>query len=272
MLHIGEFARLGQVSPRMLRHYDETGLLKPGRVDPQTGYRCYGVSQLARLHRLLALRDLGFTLEQLRSLLDDELAVGQLRGKLRLRQAQIERAVQDYQARLRRVDAHLRALEGRIVMSSIDVAVKVTDTVRIAEGSAPAAGFGHENLNPVFQRLVPQVLGHLDRVGARAGMMVAWYEEPADDGTVVLHAGFDIADQPVPDSEGVRVVILPAVRVASYVHHGALDDIASVYEALVAWIEKGGYQLAGRSRELYHEWDDDHPERSVTELQVPIEP
>jgi DNA-binding transcriptional MerR regulator/predicted transcriptional regulator YdeE len=256
----------------MLRHYDETGLLNPSWVDPQTGYRSYGVSQLARLHRLLALRDLGFTLEQIRPMLDDELAVGQLRGMLRLRQAQIEQQVKDDQARLRRVDAHLRALEGRIIMSSIDVAVKVTESVRIAEGSATAAGFGHDNLNPVFQRLVPQVLGHLERVGARPGMMVAWYEEPADDGSVVLHAGFDIADQPVSDSEGVSVVTLPTVRVASYVHRGAMNDIASVYEALMGWIENGGYQLAGRSRELYHEWDDDHPERSVTELQIPIEP
>ena len=59
MFTIGEFARLGQVSPRMLRHYDETGLLRPTRVDPQTGYRLYDVGELGRLHRLLALRDLG---------------------------------------------------------------------------------------------------------------------------------------------------------------------------------------------------------------------
>jgi DNA-binding transcriptional MerR regulator len=55
MLNIGEFARLGQVSPRMLRHYDRLGLLVPDRVDPDSGYRSYGVAQLVRLHRLLAL-------------------------------------------------------------------------------------------------------------------------------------------------------------------------------------------------------------------------
>ena len=61
MLSIGDFARLGQVSPRMLRHYDEIGLLSPDRVDPATGYRYYAAHQLARLHRLVALRDLGLT-------------------------------------------------------------------------------------------------------------------------------------------------------------------------------------------------------------------
>jgi DNA-binding transcriptional MerR regulator len=90
MLTIGEFARLGQVSPRMLRHYDELGLLRPERVDQATGYRFHEVAQLARLHRLLALRDLGFGLDQIDQLLDENLPPEQLRGMLRLRQAQIE--------------------------------------------------------------------------------------------------------------------------------------------------------------------------------------
>src|ERR1700684_3369715 len=89
MLNIGEFARLGQVSPRMLRHYDQLGLLKPERVDPETGYRSYGVQQLVRLHRLVALRDLGFTLEQIGDLLDGEPPLEPLRGMLRLRRAQL---------------------------------------------------------------------------------------------------------------------------------------------------------------------------------------
>ena len=100
--------------------------------------------------------------------------------------------------------------------------------------------------------------------------MVAWYEEPAEDGTVVLHAGFEVDNQSVPDDDDVRVVELPTVRVASVIHHGPMDNVLSVYEALAKWIEDSGNEFAGRSRELYHQWDDDHPERSVTELQMPI--
>ena len=75
MLSIGEFARLGRVSSRMLRHYDQLELLAPERIDAESGYRYYGVHQLGRLHRLLALRDLGFSLEQIRGLLADELTL-----------------------------------------------------------------------------------------------------------------------------------------------------------------------------------------------------
>ena len=155
-------------------------------------------------------------------------------------------------------------------MSSLDVAIKMTDPIRIAEASAVAPGFGHENLAPLFQRLVPEVLGDLGVAGVRPGIMIAWYEEPAEDGSVVLHVGFDIEDQTVSDTEHVRVEDLPSIRVASVIHRASMENIAAVYLALVGWIEDSGSRLAGRSRELYHEWDDEHPERSVTELQIPI--
>lgn len=253
----------------MLRHYDELGLLQPNRVDPATGYRSYTVGQLDSLHRILALRDLGVSLEQIRVLLDEGTPLDELPGMLRIRQAQIEQNLVDEQARLRRVEAHLRAIEGSS-MASPNIVLKTTEPLRLAEASATAPGYGPENLAPAFAELLPAVLAHLDRAGARPGISVAHYEMPNDDGSVVIHAGFDIGDQTVADDGAVRVVELPIVDVASIVHHGAMDDIETTYGALVGWIEDSGYQLAGRSRELYLEWHDADSPKNVTELQMPI--
>ena len=71
MYSIGAFAQLGGVSVRMLRHYDRIGLLVPAEVDPSTGRRRYDANQLTRLNRLVALKHLGFPLEQVRTLLAD---------------------------------------------------------------------------------------------------------------------------------------------------------------------------------------------------------
>ncbi len=109
-MNIGDFPRLGQVSPRMLRHYDDVGLLSPETVNRVNGYRRYGYRQLDRLHRLVAPRDLGFGLDQISDLLDDNVSVEQIQGMLHLRRAQIAQTVDDEQARLRRVEAHLHAL------------------------------------------------------------------------------------------------------------------------------------------------------------------
>lgn len=269
MLTIGEFARLGQVSPRMLRHYDQLGLLSPERVDPVTGYRSYSVSQLARLHRLVALRDLGFTLEQIRGVLDQDPPLDELRGMLRMRQAQIEQTVEEEQARLRRVAAHLRAIEGSVAMQTQDIVLKFTNPVRVAALTGVAAGFG-EHLGSVFAELGPRLFEYVARVGGHPGMCVAWYEELADDGSVTVHVGLDIGDQDLPPDGGVEIVELPVVEVASVIYRGSMADVVPVYEGLVRWIEESGLRLAGRSRELYFEFHEDDPAANVTELQMPI--
>jgi DNA-binding transcriptional MerR regulator len=269
MLTIGGFAQIGQVSPRMLRHYDELGLLRPERVDAVTGYRFYEISQLSRLHLLLALRDLGFSLEQIRDVLEDELSTEQLRGMLRLRRAQVEEVVGEERARLRRIEARLRALEGRDQMPSQDIVVKTTQPLRVAEATGSAPGFGSENLAPVFADLYPRVIAQLERTGARPGLCVAWYEE-SDDGSVTVHAGFDISDQRVHGDDGIRVRDLPPVEVASVVYRGSMENVGATYEALTRWIDDSGYRLAGWSRELYHAWCESDQSQNVTEIQLPV--
>ncbi len=74
MLSIGHFARHGRVSVRMLRHYDALGLLQPAYVDQVSGYRSYEAKQLSRLNRIVALKGLGFTLQQVQSILDDKVS------------------------------------------------------------------------------------------------------------------------------------------------------------------------------------------------------
>jgi effector-binding domain-containing protein len=151
-----------------------------------------------------------------------------------------------------------------------DIVVKHTQPIRVAEAVGTAVGFGNANLGPVFARLLPEVLGQLGRAGVRPGMSVAHYEEYAEDGSVVVHVGFEIGDHAFDGGEEVKVVELPVVRVASVMHRGSMENIVPTYEALVGWINNSGYRMTGRSRELYHEWHEEDLTRNVTELQMPI--
>jgi len=271
MINIGDFARLGQVTPRMLRYYDELALLRPDRVDPTTGYRYYAASQLSRLHRIVALRDIGFSLEQIGQLLAENPTVEDMRAMLRLRRAQIEQTVGEEQQRLRRVEAHLRALEGSNAVNVQDIVIKQTQPIRVAQ--ATARGLTHADIGPAFGRLLPEVIAHLESSGAKPGISVGFYEDDngtAAEGDLVLHAGFEIGDQDVPDSDRVHVVDLPVMEVAAAVYRGGPEGIPPAWEALVRWIDDSGYRLAGECRELYHEWDEEEPARNVTELQQPI--
>lgn len=153
MLSIGDFARHGRVSVRMLRHYDALGLLRPDRVDPATGYRSYGIGQLARLNRIVALKDLGFTLDQVGRILDARVGGAELRGMLMLRRAELEQRIAADRARLAQIETRLRIIEREGVMPVEEVVIRSVPAVRVAELSEVAADFGPSSIGPVVGTL-----------------------------------------------------------------------------------------------------------------------
>jgi DNA-binding transcriptional MerR regulator len=165
MLSIGDFARHGRVSVRMLRHYDAIGLLKPAYVDRITGYRSYEAGQLSRLNRIVALKGLGFTLQQVHSILDEEVSVEELRGMLRLREAELHSQIATDTARLAQVEARLRIIEREGTMPADDVQIKRIPGVRVAELTGTAASFEPESIAPVIGPIYNELRDRLDRAG-----------------------------------------------------------------------------------------------------------
>src|SRR5450631_3907837 len=103
MFRIGDFAKIARVSVKTLHHYDEIDLFKPELVHASTGYRFYRIDQLSTLNRILVLKDLGFTLNQIRSVLNEGLSSSELRGMLRLKEAELTNHILEEQERLKRV-------------------------------------------------------------------------------------------------------------------------------------------------------------------------
>lgn len=128
---IGDFARLGQVSVRMLRHYDQIGLLSPTSVDQWNSYRSYSPEQLSVLNRIVALKDLGLSLEQVGHIVANRVSIEELRGMLRLCQSQVEEEMRAAGSRLAAVESRLRMIEREEKMST-DYVVKSIDGVRLA--------------------------------------------------------------------------------------------------------------------------------------------
>jgi F-type H+-transporting ATPase subunit beta len=111
MFRIGLFAQLCQVSIHTLRHYDEIGLFKPGYVDRFTGYRYYTADQAARLNRILALKEMGMSLDEITLLLDENLSASQLRAMLLAKETELQNRIEDNQAQLARVRTRLKQVE-----------------------------------------------------------------------------------------------------------------------------------------------------------------
>ncbi|MEU6581174.1 MerR family transcriptional regulator [Nocardia sp. NPDC046763] len=272
MFSIGDFARFGSVSVRMLRHYDEIGLLPPSEVDPCSGYRFYAAEQLARLNRVVALKELGFTLNQVAELLDGQLSVERLQGMLQLRRAQLANQVAADTARLASVEARLLRIEKEGVMPEQEIIVKPLSATLVAEMSDVAAESGEAAVGPIIERLYARLGKLIPEAGLTiTGAPVVYYEE-LDDGLRV-HVAHQVAGTAAPGSS-LDLHLLPEIsQAATLVHRGKLAELCVSFEAMGRWADENRYVPNAPIREVYLSAPEDPTSDAwVVELQMPVAP
>jgi DNA-binding transcriptional MerR regulator len=249
MFAIGDFAGLGRVSVRMLRHYDAIGLLPPAHVDPHTGYRYYTASQLKLLNRVIALKDLGFSLQQVQTLIDEK------------------------------VDARLRLIESEGHMDTGDVVLKSLPPLRVAELSATATSYDDptsitENLTPLYPRLMELMeKGGIPITGSPIAYYLPAPTGPGDE-TITVHAAFPIGEVAVGADPGFAVTVLPAVeQAATALHEGSMSEAFRTGQKIANWIDDNGYRTVdpGYAREVYLDCPPGEFDKWVTEMQVPVQ-
>jgi DNA-binding transcriptional MerR regulator len=267
VIRIGDFARLAGVSIETLRHYDELGVLRPARVDGFTGYRYYAAEQLARLNRIVALKDLGFSLKQIEEVLDG-ITLERLSGMLDLARVQAERRLEEDQIRLARIASRLRQLELEEVMPNYDVIVKDLPPVLVAA----------KRVTVPTNDQVPQILGRafddayalVKRTGAKeAGPCLAiWHQPAAVLANEVVEAAVQI-DRTVKAAAGVEVYELTGGPAAAVIHTGPFPEMVHAHAVLLSWMDDNGYEPAGTYREIYHQ-DPGQDGHAVVEIQYPV--
>lgn len=257
MIKIGDFAKLARVSIKTLHHYGELKLLQPVHIDRFTGYRYYELEQLAVLNRILALKDLGFSLEQVAELLHESLSTAEMRGMLRLKQMELASRLEEEQSRLARVEVRLRQLEQGRQPLVADVALKEIPAQTVLMARIVAAN--ESMLLPARQSLQSLLEAHLERAQLKpASPWFAYLNElphAEEDLEIALAVGVNLRNgQRQGDWQGspVELQALPKVpNMASLVHCGDYATLPQTYAALYAWMQDHSYQVAGSCREIY---------------------
>ena len=270
MIKIGDFARLSQVSVVTLRYYDEMDLLKPVHVDAFTGYRYYSAGQLPRLNRILALKDSGFNLEQIKLMLVEDLSVEQLRGMLTAQRDQVQQRLAEEEERLSRIESRLRQIEMENKMPNYDVLVRTVPAMRVAacRVTIPTNDQVPAYLGPAYAK----VYDYLRKEGVKDdGLCLTLWHSPAnvyenEDAEALVEI-----DRPLLGTDQVRVYELPATQVASVVHQGNFEDFTQGHAALLEWIDANGYRIVGPYREIYIKHDKANLSDTTTEIQFPVE-
>ena len=265
MFQVGEFARIGGVTPKALRHYDSIGLFSPAFTDPSNGYRWYSPVQLAALRRIVALRDLGVPLREVAELIAGG---ADLRAVLTRRRRELEESHAAVERQLAALDIQVELAD-----DGPDVVMRTVEPERIA--SLTAALTPRDDLGPLFYEVEEVVRDAGARATRPPGALVAEGEGEREVEVFVPVTG-EVARGRVTSRT------LPGGRMAAAIHHGPYGELRPVLDGLTRWVDAAGLTRDGPLRIIYLRFGAE-PELEVpeaylasgaadfvTELQIPV--
>jgi DNA-binding transcriptional MerR regulator/effector-binding domain-containing protein len=267
-LKIGEFARLGQISIQTLRYYDTIGLLKPDDVDPFSSYRYYTLEQLSSLVRILALKDMGFSLDQITHLLKEDLEINELRRMLELKQRELRVQLQDQLDHLDRIDARLRWIDQEHAAPACEVILKHVEPLRVASVRGVIPSFW--DAGPLWAQLMKDL--ERGQLSPQAPCFTLCHaSEPEIDIEVCAPVPLDHSA-----NSDIHVHTLPGVEtMACTIHQGPFTGFITAFTNLVKWIDTNGFTIIGPDREIYlrlpQKGQNHSDPNAITELQIPVQ-
>jgi DNA-binding transcriptional MerR regulator/effector-binding domain-containing protein len=275
MFRIGEFSKITMTAITQLRYYDEIGLFQPESTDQLTGYRYYSMAQVPKLHRILALKELGLSLDQIQRLVADDISIEEIRGMLVLKKAQVEQDVRAEIMRLRNIEIHLEQMtdDGTLPQDGITLK-RLPPTAflgarRIFPTLSDGAAYIIETAQLIPRRLPKTLLGHFT---------VLFHGDAFDVDNADIELGFLLnaagsTSVRVDHDDELSTSRLPEVASAACaLHVGPLDTIFETYTKVGRWIEHNHYALAGPVREVFiTPPPPDARNETVCEIQIPVE-
>ena len=260
---IGLFAGMNHVTIKALRHYDEQGLLLPAYVDMESGYRYYESSQIADLHQILALKNMGFSLEEIRAIQNGKSERELLRGK----KAQILNEISILTAKLASVESYL---DQEYLDLSAHVLVKSLPEVTVASMKVTI-----ESYDVLFD-LMPEMGVEMEKIGcicAEPDYCFTHYLETAYNKEQICIETCQSVVRALDDTDKIKFKVMPRVDHAACIfHRGSYDSFPKSYTKVLKYIEENGYEISGNIRECYIDgvWNKEDPKDWLSEIQIPV--
>lgn len=260
MLTIGDFSRLSRVTPRMLRHYDALGLLRPEAVG-ENGYRYYRQEQLSDLVKIQWLKSYGFSLGEIGPLL--ELEDPKLLPYLRQRRLDLCRELSRQQGIIHQIEADILRMEGTTFMGQQYHVVLIQDPEQKVFSIRETIGVNQ--YHDFFERLYREAQA---RGLTQAGPIQMLYHDEA-----FSPERSDVEAQMVVAQDGPDVKRKPACLCAAVQHRGSYENLHLAYDALCAWLAQNpDYRICGPAMDRYFgDPDNTPPDQLETGVLFPVE-
>lgn len=262
LYRIGMFAQMNRITVKTLRFYEEQNLLLPAYVDEENGYRYYTMNQMAVLHRITALKQAGFTIEDIKGLNRESEPASFLARK----RAEVVLKIAELTRQLAVIDSYLAgpgdSLEELVLVKTIPSVIAATMQRRI------------EAYDALFD-LMPEMGAEMERLGCECALpeyCFTHYLEPGYKDEQILVEACQAVTEKKEDTEQIRFRVFPEIQAACIYHRGSYRNFARTYEAVLKYIEDNGYEICGNIREKYIDgvWNKDTEEEWLSEIQIPV--
>ncbi len=269
MFKIGEFSKLTQVTIRMLRYYDEMGLLKPAEIDTWTGYRMYSVEQIPILNKIIYLRDSGFSVAEIANALnskDDKSLIEQLNKKY----CEIEKTIQNEQEKLRKIILAKKEILHEKGNMQYNISIKSIPSYQVLSLRKFISNYFAEG--EMWQEL--SAFAEQQQIAVSSDTFSIYHDAEYKEKNVDVELCVPVKKMGKSTGEFTCRNTEPVPIMACTMVYGKFSNITGTYLAFTEWLQKNShYRMSGPERQIIHRgpWNESDPEKHLIELQIPLE-
>lgn len=272
MFKIGEFSKLTQVSIRMLRYYDQMGLLKPAQVDIESSYRLYSAKQIPALNRIIFLRDMGFTISEIKSVMQRmEMNSSSVIEELSQKEAEIQQTISQQQDRLARIELAKKDMLKEKLEINYNVKIKAIPSYQVFSLRKVVKDYYCEG--DLWQEMTQYAVAHQLPLSEETQTLTIYHDKDFPEEDVDIEVCALINQDGIAEGD-FSYRVIEAIPIMAYsMVYGPFDNISGGFTAMANWLgEHNQYEMVGETRQIVHRgpWNENNPEDYLTEIQIPL--
>lgn len=256
MYKIGEFSAIGKVSVRMLRHYDQMGLLKPQNIDKDSGYRSYSIEQLPKLNRIIFLKELGFSLQEVKEYLEKDMSIEEMKSMLFVKRKELEDEIALIHYKLHKVSMRLEQMENEGKPPKYDISVKPTERMVIASIAEKVPHI--QEMAYYCKKMYGELYEELKKINIKpkGNEITIYHNKEFTEANLNVEAGVVIDEKYLTNifSEGAKIKIreIPAMENSAYLFYtGTYGGMEPAIMSMLGWVGQNNFKIKGPLMEIH---------------------
>lgn len=268
MIKIGDFSKLCRASIKMLRHYDKIELFNPYYIDEFTGYRFYSANQIPTINKIIGLKQIGFSLDEIKELIDENISKEDFNESLKKKKETILKIIEQEQSKVTRIETYFKFLNQEAKVMKYEVVLKTIPKLKVIALRDTIPNYEEEG--SLWMELGEYIKDN--NIKCTYPSYAIYYDEGYKEKDVDVEVMHTVTNTG-KGTDRIKYYTLDAVEeMACIIHRGPFQNLTNAYAAGAKWLEENKYEIIAPTRAIYLKgnWNEPDPEKWMTEIQLPV--